>query len=113
MFAHLSDTYGRESLKKKPVDIPKPKQVTNNLSSMNKVVQSQDYHSQPLVDDYYAHQQAAPANQQPMDYLAEEQYRQKMQQEQDELTRQLQEYEAMRKMQLQAQAHQAAASYGF
>jgi hypothetical protein len=33
VFAHLTENYGRESLKKKDIyDIPKPKVVTNNLS---------------------------------------------------------------------------------
>ena len=33
VFSHLTDNYGRESLKRKEVEIPKPRVVPNNLSA--------------------------------------------------------------------------------
>lgn len=33
VFAHLTDTYERDALKRKEVNIPKPRVVTNNLSN--------------------------------------------------------------------------------
>jgi hypothetical protein len=33
VFAHLTDTYGREALKKKEIEILKPRVVSNNLSA--------------------------------------------------------------------------------
>ena len=32
VFAHLTDNYGRDSLKRKEIEIPKPRVVTNSLS---------------------------------------------------------------------------------
>jgi len=38
VFSHLTDTYERDNLKKKDYgDIPKPRMVSNNLGSGNKV----------------------------------------------------------------------------
>ena len=39
VFSHLTDNYGREGLKRKEVDIPKPRQVSNNLSAKKEIVE--------------------------------------------------------------------------
>ena len=44
VFSHLTDNYGRDQLKKKEVDIPKPRVVNNDLSA--KKLPVQEYNQQ-------------------------------------------------------------------
>ncbi len=70
VFSHLNDTYDRDAFKRKDLsDISKPRVVTNNLSSQQKLV---SFNEKPTTYDYPPMMQEQPQYQSQNGYSAQE-----------------------------------------